>query len=76
MSHHCDITGFTIGEPSPKIDTTNKFVVCVKRDHVAILNPPTFMTKEEALNLAAYLVTLSFASREEFLAVLDAVEST
>ena len=41
------------------IDTTNRQLVAVQGDHVLILNPPTKMTKEEALVFAAWIVCLA-----------------
>lgn len=60
------------------IDTFNKFIVGVMGpDRLMIMNPPRgHISRDEALLLAAYLVTLSAVPREDFLAVLDAVEST
>ena len=59
------------------IDTTNTFLVSLTGERVHILNPPRGpMSQQDALALAAWLVALSLASREDFLCVLDAVEAT
>ena len=61
----------------PTIDTFNKFLVSVKAANVIVLKPPEVaqpMNKEECLNLAAYLVTLSGATNEEFDETLKAVQ--
>lgn len=60
-------------------DTFNKFLVGLQNDNIVILNLgplPHRVSKESALNLAAYLVTLAGASDEEFLLWLRAVQST
>lgn len=41
------------------IDTTNKFLVAVHGDDVVIVNPRRRMDKDDALNLAAWLVALA-----------------
>ena len=55
----------------------NIFAVGVLGDRIAILKPPTtYLTKEEALNLAAWLVALScLDSEKEFLPLLAEVEN-
>lgn len=58
------------------IDTANIFLVGAKGDEIVIMLPPYRVSKERALLLAAYLVTVSGATDEEWHAVLDAVKST
>lgn len=56
-------------------DTLNDFLVGVRGGQIVCLNPPRVMTKQQALRLAAYLVT--FADDDDtFPAVLAAVQST
>lgn len=49
--------------PEPRgevMDTTNKFLVSTQGEHVVVMLPlPPRLTREEALNLAAYLVGLA-----------------
>lgn len=60
-----------------EIDITNKFCVGVIGTRVSILMPPTGgLIKQDALLLAAYLVSLSNASEAEFKEVLDAVNES
>jgi hypothetical protein len=60
-----------------EIDTMNKFLVSVRGDHIVVLNPPRMpITNADALNLAAWLVVLVGADREEFESVLRAVMNT
>lgn len=59
------------------IDTFNRFLVASNGDGVVLLRPaPKRLSKEEALNLAAYLVCCSLATDEEWSAVLTAVRNT
>ena len=61
------------------IDTTNKYLVGIRGGNVVVLLPPRpgeGISKENALNLAAYLVSMAGASEEEFREVLQAVENT
>ena len=58
------------------IDTTNRFLVSARGDEVLVLNPPrTGISRDDALNLAAWLVALA-GGGEKFAAVLRAVEAT
>lgn len=67
-----------------EIDTTNQFAVGVRGDVVAILHEHRWLTPEQAINLAAWLVANAGVIledsrdelRERFLKTLDAVEST
>ena len=55
----------------------NLFAVGVQGDNVVILKPKTRLTKDEALNLAAWLVVLSrFDFEKEFLPLLHKVENS
>ena len=56
----------------------NIFAVGALGDKVAILRPPpSYLSKEEALNLAAWLVALStMDSEKEFLPLLAEVENS
>lgn len=60
------------------VDTVNKFVVGARGSRLVIMNLPALtsgLDTADALNLAAYLVAMSDATREEFLAALDAIEN-
>ena len=60
-----------------KIDTMNRFLVTLHGDNVVMMSPPRGpFSKADALLLAAWIVALAAAERDEFEAVLDAVEST
>jgi hypothetical protein len=61
-----------------KIDTTNTFMVAAGGRGIAILNPPrTSITADEALLLAAWLVSIAeHSASQEFAEVLQAVQST
>ena len=59
------------------INTTNKFFVASRGDNLLFMKPPLGeFSKEDALNMAAYLVVMSFTSDEDFLKHLRAVENT
>lgn len=52
------------------IDTTNRFLVGARGDSVIIMRRPNAeLSKEDALNLAAWLVALADPDGEEFKAV-------
>jgi hypothetical protein len=56
------------------IDTTNKFMVALRTNAgTVILNPPGAMSKDDALNLAAWLVVVADTDNS-FPAVLDAIQ--
>jgi len=57
------------------IDTTNKFIVGSRGDKISIMRLHVEISKEEALNLAAYLVSMSDMSsnHEDFNKVLTAI---
>lgn len=58
------------------LDTFNRWGVGVHGDKIGMLMPPRgLMTKDEALLLAAWLVTLADYSGDRFQAVLDKVQS-
>lgn len=64
-------------EPEEPIETLNQFIVAANGDCIVVMHPPnTPLTKEEALNLAAYLVALADPTHERFAKVLKAIEST
>lgn len=60
------------------MDTANRFLVCAQGDTLVLLRSPQRISKDEALNLAAWLVALADKSvdHESFKQLLDAVEST
>lgn len=60
------------------IETMNKFVVGARGDRIVILNfPPSPMTAEDALLLAAWLVSIADPhSHNDFADVLAAVQGT
>lgn len=58
------------------IDTTNKFVVAAAGERIVILNPPYLdMTHDDALNLAAYLVSMAYKSKYKFADILERIQS-
>jgi hypothetical protein len=69
--------GSKISDPS-EIDTTNKFLVSGTGRGIVIMNPPRKeISHEDALLLAAYLVSMSDPySGMKFEDVLNAVQST
>lgn len=58
------------------IDTTNRFLVGSRGDKISIMVLHTEISKEQALNLAAYLVCMADMSQdhEDFNKVLEAIE--
>jgi hypothetical protein len=62
------------------MDTMNKFLVSsggVGMKEILVMNPPRgLISKEDALNLAAWLIVISGTTREEVEAALSAVEDT
>ena len=59
------------------IDTANHFLVSVGGQGISVMNAPRLpMSKDEALNLAAWLVAVADPLGDDFQAVLDAVKST
>lgn len=57
------------------IDTTNRFLVGVQGEQIAILKLGRSMSKDDALNLAAYLVALA-DDDGTFPSILAAVQNT
>jgi len=57
-------------------DIGNKWLVGSNGDSIVILNPPSRLTKEEALVLAAWLVALADPAGEDFTEIMEAVAST
>ncbi len=55
------------------IDTSNKFIVGVQGQMINVMKLRARITREEALNLAAYLVLLADPGGEEFEAVKRAI---
>ena len=63
-------------EPIEDLETFNRWGVGVQADKVCVLLPPRGpMTGDEALILAAWLVTLADPLGERFQQVLDKVQS-
>jgi hypothetical protein len=60
-----------------EIDTTNKFMVSTtpRDEFVMIMLPVRRLPREDALNLAAYIVALVDPLGEEFSKVLEAIEN-
>lgn len=59
-----------------EIDTMNKFLVGFAAGGVLIMHPPRGpMSDDDALLLAAYLVSMTSAGHEAFSEVLKAVEN-
>ncbi len=57
-----------------EIDTTNRHIVCMRADKIAIMMPPHGeMTKQDALTLAAWLVMLADPIGEQFERTLSAI---
>lgn len=61
-----------------ELDTSNKFMVGVSGAHIVMLRPPRgSITKDDALNLAAWLVALADDTPpHKFLSVMEAVQNT
>ena len=58
------------------IDTTNKFRVVAHLDHMVTLAPiPGYLTHEDALQLAAWLVVIVDPQGARFAELLSAVQS-
>jgi hypothetical protein len=57
------------------IDMMNKFMVGVQGERISIGNPQPFMSRSDALNLAAWLVAVADLDNE-FALVLDKVRNT
>jgi len=58
------------------IPLANKRLVAIDGASVVILNPKNVMSEEEAVNLAAWLVAVTYCDREEFLAALTEIENS
>lgn len=56
------------------IDTTNRCLVGIQGDDILIMNPQRRLTKEQALVLAAYIVSM-IGDEQAWLNVLATVES-
>lgn len=57
------------------IDITNKQMVGVRGNNIVFLNPPTKMTKREALVMAAWIVCLAENDEDDFGLIVEAVQS-
>lgn len=59
-------------------DTTNRYVVGMRGDGRTIVSVVLnrAFTREEATNLAAWLLVMSGVDRAEFMALVDAIEAT
>lgn len=59
------------------IDSSNQFFVCVKGDELIIARLPAGrLTKEQALNLAAWLKVLADPGGEKFQELVERIENT
>ena len=60
------------------MDTLNKFMVSVRGEDILVMNlrPSGVLSKAEALNLAAWLVSLADPGGEDFPKWLEAVQNT
>ena len=57
------------------IDTTNRFFVASRGDNLLFIKPPLGeFSKEDALNMAAYLVLLAEEDDGEFSTVLECIK--
>jgi len=63
-----------------KIGETNLFGVGIQGDrivaHASVFGARVSLTREEAANLAAWLLVLSFCPKEDFDRLVEAIEST
>lgn len=63
-----------------QIDTSNRFIVGARGNHLIVMNPPTRMTEltpDEALVLAAWLVAMAeFRASVPFATVLEKVQNS
>ncbi len=60
-----------------EIETLNRFGVALVGNRIGMLMPPSLpMTTDEALTLAAWLVTLADYRGDRFKEILEAVRST
>lgn len=60
-----------------EINTFNRFFVGLQAGNIVFLRPvPVRITKDQALNLAAYLVSMVDPEGEEFKKVLEAIQNT
>jgi hypothetical protein len=59
-----------------QLDTTNRFAVGSQGGTVRIGLPCGVLTKDDALNLAAYLVAITDPTQAEFTPLLKAILST
>jgi len=55
---------------------SNRYFVGLRGMEVVMLNPPRVMTREHALELAAWIVTMADPTGERFAAVLARVQGT
>lgn len=60
----------------PTLDTTNHFMVSLAGDAIAVIRGIGLITKEEAVNLAAWLVVMSDVSDEDFEALVVAIRNS
>ncbi len=56
------------------MDTSNKFGVSIQGGNIVLLNARHVLSKDEALNLAAYLVSMADPGGDKFAEVLTAVQ--
>ena len=60
-----------------KIETFNAHMVAVNGQGIVILNPPRYpMSQDDALLLAAWLVSLADPGDDKFHAILEAVQGS
>lgn len=60
------------------LDSSNKFVVCVSGEQIAFCGSavPRWLSREDAINLAAWLAVLADPGREKFNAMVTAIENS
>jgi len=69
--------GFPQGRWTPRLDSSNKFGVTVapSNDHLLMVRKPVMgvMTRDEALNLAAWLFVMADPKAERFYRIVDSI---
>ncbi len=57
------------------IDTSNRFFVGAKGARTVVIAPLGDMTRDDVMNVCAWLLTTAMVKREDFDRVLEAVEN-